>query len=129
MTLSHLAVWFLVVVALVLGVIIISPVIPAKNVPVKVSEDVYVFNGVSPSVPGITYRVSREPTLNNTVLFSITNNTARAINVVFYDKAVLETGKTINAGIKGNDEIKIFPGATESVSVYFDKVDYPIKKN
>lgn len=127
MTLSHLAVGFLVVVAMVLGVIIISPVIPAKNVPVKVPEDVYVFNGVSPSVPGITYRVSREPTLNNTVLFSITNNTARAINVVFYDKAVLETGKTINAGIKGNDEIKIFPGATESVSVYFDKVDYPIK--
>lgn len=127
MTISHLAVGFLVVAALVLGVIIISPLIPSVGIPVKVLEDVYLFDGVSPSVPGIAYRVSREPTLNNTVLFSITNNTSSAINVVFYDKAVLENGKTISAGIRGNYERKVFPGATEDVSVYFDKVYYPIK--
>ena len=128
MTLTHLAVGFLVVVALVLGVIIISPIIPKTGVPVNAPEDVYLFNGVSPSVPGIMFRASREDTLiNNTVLFSITNNTSSAINVVFFDKAVLDSGKTISAGVKGEYERKVFPGATEDVSVYFDKVYYPIK--
>lgn len=126
MTLSHLAVWFLVVVALVLGVIIISPIIPKTGVPVNVPEDEYLF-GVSPSVPGITFKAVRVGALNNyTVLFSITNNTSSAINVVFFNKAVLENGKTISAGVKGNYERKVFPGATEDVSVYFDKVYYPI---
>lgn len=127
MTLSHLAVWFLVVVALVLGVIIISPIIPKTGVPVNVPEDEYLFR-VSPSVPGITFRASRVGALKNyTVLFSITNNTSSAINVVFYDKAVLENGNTISAGVRGNYVRKVFPGATEDVSVYFDKVSYPTK--
>ena len=121
MTLTHLAIGFLVAIALVIGVIAFT-----ANPSGSVQKDIYVFSGVSPVVPGISITVSREQTINNTVLFSISNNSETSITVLFYDKAILENGQTAKAGVQGDYERKVFPGATENIMVCFDNVRYPV---